>query len=81
MKTMNIMICNMCGKECVRTSGAQKVCVDCRKKVKYDGYKRAKPKSAKKRERKQKALSISDICKLAKAEGLTYGQYVSKYGS
>lgn len=30
--------------------------------------------------RKKKALSIVDISKRAKAEGMTYGQYVVKYG-
>lgn len=81
MKAKNIIICKECGKECVRTSNSQKVCVDCRKKVKYGQYCKSEPQStSKKGGRKKKALSIVEICELAKAEGLTYGQYVTKYG-
>ena len=83
--------CLVCGKE---LSGRQtKYCSDeCRYKAQierqrslnYQEYKKPKadvveaPK--KKRGRPKKKLSIADINKLARAEGLNYGQYVAKYG-
>lgn len=36
---------------------------------------KAKPKG-----KRKKPLSIAEVQRLAKAEGLTYGQYVVKYG-
>ena len=64
--------CEWCGKPLPENSTEKYCSEECRNK--------AKSNSAKKRGRKKKVRSITEIIKLAQAEGLTYGQYVSKYG-
>ena len=64
-------VCKFCGK--LLPDGTTKYCsMDCEHKAINNG--------ARKRGRPRKPLSIGEICILARAEGLTYGQYVSKYG-
>ena len=64
--------CEYCGKVYEQGS-TNPYCSDACKNMYSSGR-------AKNTGRKNKALSIVDISKLAKAEGMTYGQYVAKYG-
>lgn len=62
--------CEWCG-DLMPPDSTEKYCsAECERK--------ATSKSAKKSGRKNKMLSLVEICKLAKEEGLTYGQYVVK---
>ena len=70
--------CDMCGKEFVRKSNSQKRCKECQDKVTYK-YNGQKDTNDKPNGRRNKKLTLSEIGRLAKAEGLTYGQYVTKY--
>lgn len=64
-----IMICKHCGKEFVRQAARQIYCsAECRLAKRSFNY--AEPK---------KINAVVEIAKKAKAEGLSYGQYVSKY--
>lgn len=65
--------CEWCGVGLPKNS-TDKYCSDeCRRKAERNS-------TQKKSGRKKKPLSIDDIVKLAKKEGLSYGQYVDKYG-
>lgn len=78
--------CKICGK--TLTGNQRKYCSnECKRKGKskyeYDYHKDQykKPKAETKPQKKKKpALSIAEINKLARAEGLNYGQFVGKYG-
>lgn len=73
----DIIICPTCGKNFPYNSGNRKYCsLECKNKaqqIKAD-------ESASPRQRKKRAKTIVDIIRAAKAEGLSYGEYVSKYG-
>lgn len=82
-------ICDICGKPL--TGMQKKYCSDeCAKKgfvkvrneYKKDLYKKpkAEEKPKAKRNRPKKVLSASEIETIARAEGLTYGKCVAKYG-
>ena len=64
--------CEYCGKVYKQGSENQYCSDECKSK-----YASGRDK---KRVRKKKPLSIAEINRLAKAEGLTYGQYIVKYG-
>jgi predicted nucleic acid-binding Zn ribbon protein len=81
--------CLICGKPLTGTN--KKYCsAECRYQAQLQRQRSAnlieykKPKAEatppKKRGRPKKKQSLADINKLARAEGLTYGQYVGKYG-
>lgn len=83
--------CVICGKPL--TGRQRSYCSDeCKRKgkiereIKEHKYEYKKPQAEevkcepKKRGRPKKKLSISEVNELARAEGLNYGQYVSKYG-
>ncbi len=84
MERKSKMKCEECGKPL----GAYSSSHYCSKECSYEATKRrlreGKPASVVKEERKRKqkkpVLSIGEICRLAMAEHLTYGQYVEKYG-
>ena len=78
MPKAKVKKCDMCGKEFVRRSNSQKRCKECQDKVTYK-YNGQKDTNDKPNGRKNKKLTLSEIGRLAKAEGLTYGQYVNKY--
>lgn len=63
------LICKQCGKEFVRMSSRQIYCsAECR--LAKRPFKYIEPK---------KTNTVAEIAVKAKAEGLSYGQYVSKY--
>ena len=64
-------ICAFCGAKFTGDRKKKYCCDDCR--IRHN--KRLKPKP-----RNKPAQSIADINALARAEGLSYGQYVAKYG-
>lgn len=71
--------CCMCGNQFNSRAGNAKYCPKCRQCVKHKG----KPyiPSAKLRPRPKPArqqLSISQVCRLAREAGLSYGQYVAR---
>lgn len=80
------MTCEMCGKPLTDYRSYLYCSKECTQKAKRQMLKEnseinrqmAKPKRSAKS--KKPVLSISEICKLAMAEHLTYGQYVEKYG-
>ena len=63
--------CEWCGKTLPQNCTVKYCSAECEVK--------ATRKSAKKRGRKKKVLSLDEVSKLAKAKGLSYGQYVNKY--
>lgn len=83
-------ICVVCGNEL--TGHQRSYCSDkCRtsakvaRQMELNSVEYKKPKAEvkeepKKRGRPKKKLSLVEICKLAREEGLNYGQYVAKYG-
>lgn len=78
--------CEVCGKPLTEFRSYLYCSKECSQKAKRQMLKEnseinrqmAKPKRSAKS--KKPVLSISEICKLAMAEHLTYGQYVEKYG-
>lgn len=75
---------NMLCMECGKPIGEYRSSVYCSKKCQYEASKRrlreSKPKKPKPKRQRKPKLSISEICRLAASEHLTYGQYVEKYG-
>lgn len=85
-----VRVCKRCGKEFTLSKNGNRVfcCNECRinwhieqksrerKAIKEEKASAKKVKSS----RKKKVLSLSEVRKLADAEGLSYGQYVIKYG-
>jgi predicted nucleic acid-binding Zn ribbon protein len=65
--------CEWCGVSLPKDSTNKYCSEDCERRA--TGY-----KEPKKRGRKKKVLSLTEINKLAQAKGLTYGQYIAKYG-
>lgn len=78
--------CEWCEKVFTSKSTANKYCcVECRKeaqafKQKYDRQKDRERRGLGIRPTKKAKLTIEEICRRAKAEGLSYGKYVEKYG-
>ncbi len=73
----DIITCPTCGKNFLYSSGHKKYCcVECKNKA----QKMRTDEAAPARPRKKRAKTIVDIIRAAKAEGLSYGEYVSKYG-
>ena len=64
--------CVLCGTQDERTLAGRTRCYKCSEKQKI--YDKSKRKSV----AKMKNLSISEIVRLATAEGLSYGKYVAK---
>lgn len=76
--------CNICGKM-FEANGTRVYCSQtCSKKGKANSnrvYKKENFTIGKARKTYTKPkLSIAQVCKLAKAEGISYGKYVGKYG-
>lgn len=70
--TLKVLNCAYCG-ETFHTLHKCKYCSTiCRQKANGRYVKKSRPKKA--------SLSLEAIAKLARAEGLSYGQYVMKYG-
>lgn len=63
--------CEYCGKVYEQAYTSKYCSEECKNKARAHTKKRGRPK---------KKLTLAEIDRLAKAEGLTYGQYVSKYG-
>ena len=65
------MQCVLCGAECERRNNRQKYCPDCAEnRVVYKNAKKIILPS-------KKAHSLGDINELARAAGMSYGQYVA----
>ena len=62
------VVCSQCRASFVRTEHGQKLCPKCR------GEKDVQPRGRK----KQKPMSLAETDRAAKAEGLSYGQYMAK---
>lgn len=85
-----VRVCKRCGKEFTVTDNSRRVfcCDECRERWHIEQKSRERKaikeeKASAKRvksSRKKKVLSISEICKLAMEEHLSYGQYVERYG-
>lgn len=69
--------CVLCGTQDERTLAGRTRCYKCSEKQKI--YDKSKRKSERKSVAKMKNLSISEIVRLATAEGLSYGKYVTKH--
>lgn len=68
-------ICKTCGKVFIRNIRHKTYCsAEC--KMKMDRYRWA----ARRKKKKSNLITIAEINRKAFAEGLTYGQYVAKYG-
>ncbi len=65
--------CEWCGASLPKGSTVKYCSEDCESRATGN-------KEPKKRGRKKKVLSLTEINKLAQAKGLTYGQYIAKYG-
>ncbi len=63
-------VCKRCGKEYVRVSGFQKYCPDCR--VRLQEERRIKPIKPRK-----KRLTLSQVEKIAREHGMSYGYAVA----
>ena len=80
-----VRTCEMCGNKFVGRPNKKYCSEECRKKgaAEYNrkrSEERQKPKvENKKPKSKLRALTIEQINRRARAEGLTYGQYVAKY--
>lgn len=79
--------CKRCGRKYRSKSQTAKYCSDCRGRVQQEQIQRwselNRSASAKPNAHKSCSTyaSIAEICKLAQAEGMTYGEYVAKKGS
>lgn len=72
-------VCMMCFREFLTKSHRAECCPECRTRRMYDVQ--AEYRRRKKEAKKAKQVSrISEIAALAAAEGMSYGQYVAKYG-
>ncbi len=75
--------CVICGNIFVGRPNKKYCCSECRRKAqtekKAKECKKPKEIETKKPKRKLGSLSLEQINKRARAEGLTYGQYVAKY--
>lgn len=71
--------CEMCGKVFVAHPNAR-FCLDCKHERERENKKNWKYKKKSKMPEKPDGISAGEICVLAKKEGMTYGQYVAKYG-
>jgi hypothetical protein len=69
--------CNFCGKPFTNKRRKSYCSNECR--LMANG-RCARPKPKDKKAEKPK-VSIAEVCVLARQQGLTYGQYVAKYGS
>lgn len=75
--------CIICGKEFTPKARNQICCsIKCgnRRNILLMESKRKKPKPEKKNIVKKPTLSLTDIQKMAQKEGISYGQYIAKYG-
>lgn len=71
--------CVICGKPTNRAKTIKYCSKECYIEARKRMFREARIKKAEKKPKKP-VLSISEICRLAAAEHLTYGQYVEKYG-
>lgn len=84
-----ILVCKVCGEPFEARYSNTKYCEECRKK-KVEVASRIKSADERARYAYQKTIeqmranrngpSISEVVKAAKEEGITYGEYVKKYG-
>lgn len=69
--------CDMCGREFDAKTWTAKYCPECRKGVKYKKPAAdKKPKMRSKTKRQPTSMGIAEVCRLARENGLSYGQYV-----
>ena len=69
--------CDLCGIKFESKSGNTKYCPECRKGVKYKKPAAdKKPKMRSKTKRQPTSMGIAEVCRLARENGLSYGQYV-----
>ena len=73
--------CPVCGNFFIGGNNKKYCSAECREKArrKMTGEGRKKPKENKECKRKIGVLSIGEVNRRARAEGLTYGQYMAKY--
>ena len=78
--------CPICKKEFERLHNSHKYCSDdCKliaKKLRYEkrkSIKQAEKKKADKPAVKKKVLTLNEVARLSRAEGLSYGEYSAKY--
>ena len=70
---MTTIVCKVCGKEFERKTSAQKYCSEkCRNDAYYEKY-----KSPYNKKEEKKIPSLIEMNRLAKEQGMTYGQYVA----
>ncbi len=79
---MRGFVCVHCGKPFMANGTRNKFCSEACKVVAQRDQKRAyeNKKKALKLERQQKSKNIGEVSAAAKKAGMTYGQYVSKFG-
>jgi len=90
-----VRVCKRCGKAIEGYHPQANYCDQCRaelhlenwdrvreerKRIKSENQERARQEKELREKKKRNIISIAEIDKLAKAEGLSYGKYVSKYG-
>lgn len=71
------LICKYCGKEFYGKIRAEYCSDECRHQVQLEQKRRYREK---KNRNHKRDLSLTNLAALARNEGLTYGQYVAKYG-
>lgn len=74
-----IKICEACGKEFTsRRSNANSCSTECRKEINRKNATIRKRKILAQRRRTKQNLSVTEIAVLAKAHGMSYGEYVAR---
>lgn len=72
--------CRQCGEGYIAYHPSAKFCPDCRA-ARKKGQDCSRVREQRRKKGARPALSLSEACRAARAAGLTYGQWVMKYGN
>ncbi len=73
----DIITCPVCGKNFMFSSGGKKYCsAECQRKARKLGISKATPMSP----RKKRPSTLAEVERKSREEGMSYGEYVVKYG-
>ena len=70
--------CNYCKNYFETTCNNAKYCSECRKEVRKNYISEYKKKEKLKKELEKKEVTLADVSRLAREQGMTYGKYVAE---
>ena len=75
---MRTKLCGICGKEFeVKAKNQRYCCCECKSKATKIAQAKGREKTREAKKKKTEKLSVTEIDKLAKAAGMSYGKYIS----